>query len=100
MNVQGLINDIEYMTGRLYAGQNKDGLDKLQDIISKLGDIADGYVSLTNEMDKIVMLNQMLSNVNQAIKNSDFVLLADIFEYEIVAILKDMLNMLKGNTTN
>ncbi len=96
-NIQNITHDIKGMTSSIYAGQINEGLIKLQDIINNIGIAAEGYVTAGGETDKITRLNQILSEANNAISNNDFILFADLFEYEIIIILEEILIDLKAS---
>ncbi len=98
--IQSVTEEIRLMTARMYEGNIGDGFGMLPKIIDGIGFVADQYVLSCGNTEKVVRLNQELSNTNDTIANKDFVLFADIFEYEIISILEEMLKDLQSKYTN
>ncbi len=98
--IQIVTEEIRYMTSKMYEGSIKDGFGMMPKIIEGIGFVADQYITAYGNTEKIVRLNQKLANINDAIANNDYILFADIFEYEIVPVLEEMLTDLRGKYTN
>lgn len=86
-----LIESISKMTVRLYKGQDNDALSMLPDIIDGIESVMADYGSITDSPAKILELNDILSTANSIIESKNFIQLADVFEYEIIAVLSEIL---------
>lgn len=98
--IQSVTEEIRLMTASMYEGNIGNGFGKLPGIIDRIGFAADQYVQIHGNTEKVVRLNKELSNINDVIANNDFILFADIFEYEIILILEEMLKDLQEKYTN
>jgi len=99
-HIQSVTAEIQLMTASMYEGNINDGLGRMPKVIDGIAFTADQYVLTSGNADKVVRLNKELSNSNEAIANNDFILFADIFEYEITSILDEMIADLQGKHAN
>lgn len=107
MNSQDLIvfipvltDRIKKMTDVLYKGQENDALFLLPDIIDGIESVMTMYRGIVNTPVRIIDLNNALSAANSMIESKNFIQLADIFEFEIIAALSGILDEAISKNSN
>ncbi|SHK14381.1 hypothetical protein SAMN02745883_01365 [Caminicella sporogenes DSM 14501] len=92
MYLERLISGI-IKTAELYQGGNEGKANEnMIDIIDGINWIIEG-ITATSEIQKekinITDMNEYFDEIVQAFENSDYILLSDLLEYEIVPVLKN-----------
>lgn len=93
--IEDLKNGIENLSNAINGGNDEkgvkliplicDGLNWLTQVINLTEDIHSGDVS-------IVELNEKLEEIIEALENEDYILVGDLFNYEIIPILDEIKN--------
>lgn len=96
-----LVNGIKEMVTFFHSQKISNGLNMLSQIIEGLDWVAKAYGLIPgNNPQHISGLNNMLYEINNALTNKDYVLTADIFEYEIISILENIQNETNKSASN
>lgn len=77
------INQGDYKSGMTIISQIVDGIDWLVQVINLTIDLHKGKVCIGN-------INEILRQIIEAIDNEDFILVGDLFNYEILPILEEI----------
>lgn len=86
-----LINGIREIAALLHSGKTSEALDSLNLIIDGIDWTIKGLAeSFKNFEEDISRTNMILGEINKALNNNNYVLVADLFEYELVALLEQI----------
>lgn len=77
------INQGDYKNGITIIPQIIDGIDWLVQVINLTTDLHKGKVSIGD-------MNENLEQIIEAIENEDFILVGDLFGYEVLPILEEV----------
>lgn len=99
--IENVINAIEKMTDNFYKEENKEGCN----LIASISDGLEWIIKALKLTNDIINLNEVLdemterfSEVVEALENEDYILVADIFKYEIKVLLENIkVELLKVN---
>ncbi len=100
--IPNLITGIRDMVYFFHEGNNHAGYALLNKIIEGLAWISQAYAGLSTDKSEEITngLNGMLNQINGALVEKDTVLVADLFEYEVIAILEDILKDCRAKQYN
>lgn len=91
--MENLKSGINKLVDYIQGGEEQSGIELIPDIADGIGWIID-VVNLTRESQKenidISMIDEKLSEVVEAIENEDYILVGDLFNYEILPILESV----------
>ena len=91
--MENLKSGINRLVDYIQGGEEQSGIELIPDIADGIGWIID-VVNLTRESQKenidISMIDEKLSEVVEAIENEDYILVGDLFNYEILPILESV----------
>lgn len=92
-----LLDGNEMMIRYFHEGNHEAGIKQLQGVIEGIDWTIKGYASLMSDDAENVIpdINSLLSQINEALAKRDFILVADLFEYEISVVLRLMLENCK-----
>lgn len=88
--IEKLISGINEVVGYIQSGKEKQAIEMIPLIAEGIGYIIDVIEVLNIEIDKdktIGNLNGQLGEIVDGIENNDYILIADILNYEIVPIM-------------
>lgn len=86
--VPKLIQGIDEMAGCFHGNDIKKATTILDNVITGLDWTSRAFVSLSNDYSEDINdLNTSLDKINKALENEDYILVADLFEYEITGKL-------------
>ena len=93
-----LIEGINDLVDCLHIEDNKQAFKLLRQIIEGMDWASRAYSGVSNSSDGIAELNRSLLQATEALNKRDYVLVADLFEYEIIEVLKKFKdNLIKVN---
>lgn len=70
-----------------------EGINWYSQIITNIVNLINGKKYIIKINDKLIALNEILSELMQAYKNEDNILLADILEYELVNYIEEFIDL-------
>ncbi len=90
-----LINGIEKAVEYFQEGEERKGCDLIFPITEGIQWMSDALV-VTKDIHKqdidLKNINEKLNEIVEALENRDFILIGDLFQYELTPILKDIQN--------
>ncbi|KYH34808.1 hypothetical protein CLTEP_12730 [Clostridium tepidiprofundi DSM 19306] len=100
--IENLINGIQKAVVFFQSGEEKKGAELLVPIIDGIEWINEAII-VTKDVHKgkitLDGMNDMLKEIVEAFQNQDFVLIGDLFEYEIIPAIKEIENEIIEITT-
>jgi hypothetical protein len=87
------INSGNENNGVLLIGQVADGIDWLANALRLTKDIHKGMISIND-------MNDKLKEIIEALENEDFVLIGDLFYYELLPVLDNIQDEIKKAISN
>jgi plasmid replication initiation protein len=87
-----LISSITDLSVHYHNGDLSKAVDGQDVIIEGINWVCGAYVALTGDEDKITSLNEHLKNITEAMLSKDYILVGDIFEFDIIELLKIILS--------
>ncbi|MCB2288849.1 hypothetical protein LGK97_03610 [Clostridium sp. CS001] len=88
-----LINGIDKAVEYFQAGEDKKGCDLISPITEGMQWMSDALM-VTKDIHKQEMnlqhMNEKLSEIVEALENGDFILIGDLFKYELTPVLGDI----------
>lgn len=98
--MDNLKKGIQSLVEKFQGGMENDALNLLPLVIDGLQWMAQA-VTLTKDVQKgeinLFKFNSKLKEVVEAIENEDYILVGDLFEYEIIPILEDTHKVIKNS---
>ncbi|MCI1477729.1 MAG: hypothetical protein LKH93_00305 [Clostridium beijerinckii] len=96
--LENLLGGVKKVVNYIEQGEEEKGIDLIQPIADGIEWLLSA-VNLTQEAHKgsveIGQINEKLGEVVDALENEDFVLVGDLFNYEILPILEDIQNNIR-----
>lgn len=94
--IEKVINVINKTTEALYNENDEDGLKNIELLANGIDYIVQAYLVInTDSRFDISNLNDQLILIVEAIENKDYILVADIFNYEIKPIIMAIMEDIK-----
>lgn len=91
--MNNLKNGVNMLVNYIQGGEENKGISLIPDIADGISWVVE-VMKLTKDVHKqeidVLMIDEKLNEVVEAIENEDFILVGDLFEYEILPILADI----------
>lgn len=88
-----LIDGIDTVVGYFQTGEDKKGCDLISHIAEGIQWVSEALTA-TKEIHKqdfnLQNMNEKLNEIVEALENGDFILIGDLFQYELTPILQDI----------
>ena len=91
--IENVINAIEKMTDNFYKEENKEGCN----LVARISEGLEWIIKALRLTNDIINLNDILdemtekfNDIVEALENEDYILVADIFKYEIKVLLENI----------
>ncbi|NFO04372.1 hypothetical protein FDB23_09650 [Clostridium botulinum] len=98
-----LINGIEKAVEYFQGGEERKGCDLILPITEGIQWMTDALL-VTKDVHKqnidLKNINEKLNEIVDALENRDFVLIGDLFQYELIPVLKDIQNDINKTIEN
>jgi len=89
--IDNIKNGIEELVNKINSGEENNGIQKIASIVDGL-DWVINVIRLTNDLHKgsisIGNMNEKLKETIEALENEDYVLVGDLFNYELLPIVE------------
>jgi len=83
--MEKLINKINKFQQNVFKYNINDAVGNLQQIVSEL----EGIIGIVSS-DEVKKIHEILEYINSAFHNKDYLLMADLFEYELISCLNNI----------
>lgn len=91
--IVNLINGIEKAVGYFQAGEDTKGCELISPIAEGIEWMSDALI-ITKDIHKqdinLQNMNEKLNEIVEALENGDFILIGDLFQYELIPIIEDI----------
>lgn len=98
-NMVNLINKIEKAVKYFHEGEDRKACELIAPIADGIQWVSEAMMHTKNihhQEITLQVMNEKLNEIVEALENEDFILIGDLFEYELKPILEDIHKMLKG----
>lgn len=94
--IDKLVKVIEKSIKNFYSGNEKEGLISINNISIGIDNVLKVYISFYGNKEEVICeLNSKLNELVDGIEDNDFILVADILNYEIKSILINIMDQIK-----